>query len=72
MKRFDEWSGHKLKYYINDLEVKHEKDVEQLKQENEKLKENVKELEKLADSWMIDYQILKDKYEPEILVIQTV
>lgn len=31
----------------------------------QQLEANIKELEKTAESWMNDYQALKDKYEPE-------
>ncbi len=34
----------------------------------DKANERIKELEAVAESWMNDYQKLKDKYEPEILV----
>jgi hypothetical protein len=35
------------------------------------LESQVKELEAAAESWMKDYQKLKDKYEPEEVVVST-
>lgn len=38
--------------------------------EIKQLQENVEELESITESWMNDYQKLKDKYEPTILATQ--
>ena len=37
----------------------------------QQLESQVKELEAAAESWMKDYQKLKDKYEPEEVVVST-
>lgn len=43
--------------------------IDDLERENRKLGRNVRELESVAESWMKDYDKLKAKYEPSVVVL---
>lgn len=47
---------------------KHKTKIKEQQERIAQLKGNVKELEGVAEYWMNDYQKLKDKYEPEVMI----
>jgi len=61
----------RIKKYT-DVVLKIAFDFNEQQKEINKLKANVKELETVAESWMNDYQKLKDEYEPDVLIVSKV
>ena len=51
------------------LEIEdYKKRIEELEEENKRLTEQRDELEMVATEWMNDFQNLKDRYEPDMIV----